>query len=106
MSLAHQGLFTHKSYFKKYGLFDINNTFCMDYDHLLRSYHQFPKVITKNIIVAKWRDDGLGNGRTLEIYKEYDKIKRDNKVASSLILHYIKYWTLFKYYVKSIFKND
>jgi len=102
MSMPHQGLFTHKKYFEKYGLFDINNIFCMDYDHLLRSYHEFPKVVTKNIVVARWRDDGLGNGRTLDIFKEYDKIKRDNNVASSFVLDFIKYWTLFKYYVKKI----
>ena len=106
MSLSHQGLFTHKSYFEKYGLFDVKNTFCMDYEHLLRSYHQFPQVATKDIVVARWRDDGLGNGRTLEIYKEYDKIKRDNKVANGLVLDIINYWTLFKYYVKKLIKND
>lgn len=106
MSLPHQGLFTHKSYFQKYGLFDVNNTFCMDYDHLLRAYHEFPKVVTKDIIVARWRADGLGNGRTLEIFKEYDKIKRDNKVASDFVLYGIKYWTLFKYYVKKIIRRD
>lgn len=106
MSMPHQGLFTHRSYFEKYGLFDVNNTFCMDYDHLLRSYHNFPKVVIKDIVVAKWRADGLGNGRTLEIFKEYDKIKRDNKIASALVLDFIKYWTLFKYYVKKLIKND
>ena len=106
MSLPHQGLFTHKSYFDKYGLFDVNNTFCMDYDHLLRSYHEFPKVVTKDIVVARWRDDGLGNGRTLEIYKEYDKIKRDNKIANGFVIDFIKYWTLFKYYVKKLIRND
>ena len=106
MSLPHQGLFTHKSYFTKYGLFDINNTFCMDYEHLLRSYKEFPKVVTKDIVVARWRDDGLGNGRTLEIYKEYDKIKRDNKIANGFVIDFIKYWTLFKYYVKKLIRND
>lgn len=106
MSMPHQGLFTHRNYFKKYGLFDVNNTFCMDYEHLLRSYNNFPKVVTKDIIVAKWRADGLGNGRTLEIFKEYDKIKRDNKIASTLVLDCVKYWTLFKYYVKKLIKND
>jgi glycosyltransferase involved in cell wall biosynthesis len=102
MTLPHQGLFTHKSYFEKNGLFDVNNIFCMDYEHLLRSYKEFPKVVVKNIIVAKWRDDSIGNGRSLEIFKEYDKIKRDNEVANSLYLDFIKYWILFKYYVKNI----
>lgn len=106
MSLPHQGLFTHKSYFEKYGLFDINNKFCMDYEHLLRSYHHFPKVLTRDIVVARWRADGVGEGRTLEIFTEYDKIKRDNKVASAWILCFIKYWTLFKYFIKKLIKKD
>lgn len=105
MSMPHQGLFTHKSYFEKYGFFDVNNTFCMDYEHLLRSYKEFPKVVTKDIVLARWRADGLGNGRTLEIFKEYDKIKRDNKVTNSLVLDFVKYWTLFKYYVKKMIQK-
>lgn len=103
MSLPHQGLFTHRSYFNKYGLFNVNIIFCMDYEHLLRAYREFPKVVTKDIVVARWRADGLGNGRTLEIFKEYDKIKRDNNVANSLVLDGIKYWTLFKYFAKALF---
>jgi len=102
MSMPHQGLFTHKSYFETYGFFDVNNTFCMDYEHLLRSYQSFPKVVTKDVIVAKWRADGLGNGRFLEIFKEYDKIKRNHKVASILVLECIRYWILLKYYVKKM----
>ena len=47
MSLPHQGLLTHKSYFQKYGLFDHNLKFCMDYDHLLRSYKEFRRHTLK-----------------------------------------------------------
>lgn len=102
MSMPHQGLFTHRSYFKKYGLFDMHNTFSMDYEHLLRSYKDFPRVVLKDVIMAQWRADGLGNGKFLEIFKEYDKIKRDNKVANTLILDFIKYWILVKYYLKKV----
>tara|TARA_Y100000389_G_C17468154_1_gene527670 strand:- start:3387 stop:4172 length:786 start_codon:yes stop_codon:yes gene_type:complete len=102
MSLPHQGLFTHHDYFKAYGLFDENNTFCMDYEHLLRSYKNFPKVYTSKVIAAKWRADGLGNGKIIEIYKEWDKIKRDNNVANNLVLDLINYWNLLKHYVKKI----
>jgi glycosyltransferase involved in cell wall biosynthesis len=100
MSLPHQGLFTHINYFKKHGLFDVNNTFCMDYEHLLRSYHDFPNVVTKNIIVAKWRADGLGSNRALEIFKEYDEIKRKHKVLNKFFLSMINAWILFKYGIK------
>ena len=88
------------------GLFDVNNTFCMDYEHLLRSYEKFPTVATINIVVAKWRDDGLGNGRTLDILTEYDKIKRDNNIASPFMLDVIKYWSLFKFYIKKVLKVE
>lgn len=104
MSMPHQGLFTSIKYFKKYGLFDVKNTYCMDYEHLLRSYHDFPSVAMKNTIVAKWRADGLGNNRDLEIFKEYHKIKIDNKVASLAVLIGINLWTLFKYYLKKVIK--
>ena len=104
MSLPHQGLFTNIKYFKKYGLFDINNTYCMDYEHLLRSYREFPKVVMSNVIVAKWRADGLGNNRELDIFKEYHKIKVDNKVASFPILVGINFWILLKYTIKKIIK--
>tara|TARA_B100000035_G_scaffold315200_1_gene334394 strand:+ start:2129 stop:2902 length:774 start_codon:yes stop_codon:yes gene_type:complete len=102
MSLPHQGLFTHKSYFSKYGLFNNNYIYCMDYDHLLRGYKSFPKVVTRDIIAARWREDGLGNNKSLEIYKEYDKSKRENKVADNVTLTLIKYWILLKHYMKAL----
>ena len=72
----------------------------MDYEHLLRSYHDFPNVVTKNIIVAKWRADGLGSNRALEIFKEYDEIKRKHKVLNKFFLSMINAWILFKYGIK------
>jgi glycosyltransferase involved in cell wall biosynthesis len=105
MSLPHQGLFTHRDYFKKFDLFDVDNKFCMDYEHLLRSYHNFPRVLMKNMVVARWRDDGLGNGRILDVLKEYDKIKRKNNIASDMVLSSINCWILFKYYVKEVVRN-
>lgn len=104
MSMAHQGLFTNIKYFKKYGLFDVNNTYCMDYEHLLRAYHSFPRVVMKNIIVAKWRADGLGNNRDLEVFKEYHKIKVDNKVTMYPILKAINFWILLKHYIRKMIK--
>jgi len=102
MSIPHQGLFTHINYFKKYGLFDATNIFSMDYEHLLRSYKEFPRVILRDVIVAQWRADGLGNGRFLEIFQEYDKIKRDHKIANRFILSLMNSWILLKYFIKRI----
>lgn len=102
MSLPHQGLFTHIDLFKEYGLFDLNNKYCMDYEHLLRAYNQFPKVALSDVIVARWRNDGLGNGKELEVLKEYHSIKIKNKVKPIYILHLIHFWILLKYKIKSI----
>ena len=102
MSLAHQALFTHKNLFKQYGLFDINNHYCMDYEHLLRYYSHFPPVIGKDIIVSGWKAGGVGSGKTLEIYQEYDAIKRFHKVAPNWMLTLINQWLLFKYYTKRL----
>ncbi|MGF1750756.1 glycosyltransferase family 2 protein [Vibrio cionasavignyae] len=102
MSLPHQGLLTHKKFFEDYGLFDVNNKFCMDYEHLLRAYHDFPRVKLQNVILAQWRADGLGNNRELDIYKEYDAIKRKHKLAPSWVLSLVNYWTLLKYNIKML----
>ena len=105
MSLPHQALFTSKTMFEKHGLFDVDNVFCMDYEHLLRAYREFPNVIMKDVIVAKWRDDGLGNNRQIQVLKEYDKIKRKNKIASNTVLTLVNFWILFKYILKGIIKK-
>ena len=100
MSMPHQGLFMNIIFFKKYGLFNIDNKFSMDYELLLRAYQNFPNVVLKDLIVAKWRADGLGNNREMEIFKEYDFIKRTNKVSSLFFLSLINYWILFKFKIK------
>ena len=104
MSLPHQGLFIPKEFFAKYGEFDLNNKYCMDYELLLRAFYDFPKVITKDLVVSNWRADGLGEGKTLEILKEYHKIKLKNKVASKPLLVVIHIYSIFKYYLKFFLK--
>jgi glycosyltransferase involved in cell wall biosynthesis len=104
MALPHQGLFTHREIFKKYGLFDVENKFCMDYEHLLRYYHQFPHVVSKDIEVASWVEGGIGTNRYLEIFDEYHAIKCKHKVAPYGILIAIHFWTLFKFYIKRVLR--
>lgn len=100
MSLPHQALFTHKKFFEKYGLFDVNNKFCMDYELLLRAYKHFPEVVMKDIFVSAWRDGGIGADRTMKVYEEYFKIKVANRVAPRRILKLIFYWSVLKYKLK------
>ena len=101
LTVPHQGLLTHRRYYEQYGLFDISNVFCMDYEILLRSYHNFPKIKSLPIIASKWRDDGIGNQRELEIFREYHRIKIENNVSSRLYIEFISKWTFTKYYLKN-----
>lgn len=97
MGLPHQGLFTSKLYFKKYGLFDTELKYSMDYDLLLRAYKTFPRVNIKNIIVAAWRDGGIGENKTQDVLKEYRYIKNKNKVSTKFVIEMI--------YIASVFKH-
>jgi hypothetical protein len=92
----------HKSFFKQYGLFDVHNVFCMDYELLLRAYSNFPAVLIKDIVVAAWREGGVGANRIPQILQEYYHIKLKNKVAPKCFLWSIYQWSLAKYYLKKI----
>lgn len=102
MTLPHQGLFTHKRYFEDYGLFDKNLKYSMDYEHLLRAYKNFPSISFAGV-VARWRADGLGNQKELEIYKEYDLIKRKNKIEPLYYLSAVNLIILLKHFLKKLF---
>jgi glycosyltransferase involved in cell wall biosynthesis len=104
MSLPHQALFTNKKFFAEYGVFAIDNRFCMDYELLLRAYNNFPKVIMKDVLVSAWRAGGVGKGKTIEIFREYFEIKNKNRVAPFFVLKLIYYWDVLKYFIKIIIK--
>jgi glycosyltransferase involved in cell wall biosynthesis len=100
MSLPHQGLFTHHSFFEQYGEFDKKARFAMDYEILLRAYHHFPKTIIKNVMVSRWRAGGVGTHRIMEIFDEYHRIKQQHNVAGNVTLKAIDAFTRFKYLLK------
>lgn len=102
LALPHQGMFMHKRYFDKYGLFDLNVKYSMDYELLLRSYHTFPHIKLIDNIVANWVEGGIGTGKILEIYQEYHQIKLKNKIAPVFILNCINNWIRLKHKMKSI----
>ena len=101
MSLPHQALLTNKKMFDKYGLFDESNLFCMDYEHLLRAYHEFPNVVLKDVNFSAWREGGVGTGRIREVLREYNYIKYKNRVAPSSILWLVNLFIILKFYLRN-----
>ncbi len=102
LTLPHQGLFMHRSFFEQFGLFDLNCKFAMDYEILLRAYHDFPKIKLVSEKVAYWQAGGVGQGRIFEIYDEYHRIKKQHQVASPAFLWGIDRWNRFKYQIKTL----
>lgn len=106
MSLPHQGLLTNRRMFERYGLFDVDNVFSMDYEHLLRAYREFPHVVMKDVIFSAWREGGIGFRRYAEILKEYSRIKKKNDVAPTVMLELISFWSYLKLLVKKIIGRE
>lgn len=100
MSLPHQGLLMSTVYFEKYGNFNEACTYAMDYELLLRAYHDFPSVIIKDVIVANWMSGGVGANNTPRVLAEYYRIKKENKVASKGYLRFIYVKNLLAYHAR------
>ncbi|MFI4937122.1 MAG: glycosyltransferase family 2 protein [Candidatus Berkiellales bacterium] len=101
MALPHQGLFTQRTFFDQFGEFDTNVRFAMDYELLLRAYHQFPKTIVKDVLISNWRAGGIGTSKLHEIFDEYHRIKTQHGIASPVVLKAIDRFTRFKYHLKT-----
>jgi len=104
LSIPHQGLFMKKDYFIKYGNFDTKLSYAMDYDLILRSYYDFPKFISLNRIICNWPLDGIGKNKTLKILKEYNFIRKKNKLLNPIILKTIYFYSKFKFIIKKIIR--
>lgn len=104
MSLPHQGLLTSTLFFEKYGDFSRECKYAMDYELLLRAYHDFPHVIVRDFVIANWMSGGVGADKTLEVFKEYDRIKHKNKVANSASLFLLNRFILSKYWIKKLLR--
>ena len=106
MALPHQGLLMHRRYFEAHGVFDCSLHFSMDYELLLRAWHDFPKTVMKDIIVAEWVAGGVGADNTIDVYKEYRTIKNKHKVASAWWLHSLYLWHCVRFKAKKLILTE
>lgn len=103
MGLPHQALFTNKKFFKKFGIFDLDCKYAMDYELLLRAYSKFPEVILKDVIISEWREGGVGQGNTDAVIDEYHKIKVKNHIAPVWLIWLVDSLIKLRYKIK---KNE
>lgn len=102
MSIPHQGLFTHRKFFEKFGLFDINIKYSMDYEILLRAFNEFPQIIFKSNILSCWREGGIGANEEELVLTEYNKIKIKNRILNIYFLKILNFYIFMKFYIKNI----
>lgn len=100
MALPHQGLLMHRSYFERYGYFDTQCRFAMDYELLLRSWRSFPKIACREMIVARWCQGGIGSAQISKVLSEYHQIRSRHQLTSPWALQGIYWITLIKYHLK------
>jgi glycosyltransferase involved in cell wall biosynthesis len=101
MAIPHQGLFTHRKFFERYGKFDEGCKYAMDYEILLRAYKEFPKVVQKKIVVANWVEGGIGQDNTIKVLEEYHRIRIKNKIAPVWLLNIIYWMTRVRYWFRN-----
>lgn len=100
MFLPHQGLLTHRNFFMRWGIFDKTVRYAMDYELLLRSFHDFPGVKLVDTVIATWRGGGIGTGHEKKVLQEYYRIRKQHKIDSPLKLWLGHRYDLFKMRIK------
>lgn len=87
MCTAHVGSFHSKSFFKKYGLYNIDYKIVGDYEILLRAKHLL-KAAYFDEITVNMKVGGISNLNNASIKETYKAKKRNNSVNNVLVLKY------------------
>lgn len=101
LTLPHQGLFTHRRFFARWGAFDLSVKYAMDYEILLRAYHDFPSTVILPVIISNWQAGGIGTHRIKSVLREYHQLKTRHRVANQIMLASIHRFNLLKLFIKT-----
>jgi len=102
-TVPHQAIFHSKDYFLKYGLFDENYKYAMDYELMLRknNIHIYFIDTVISIMLAGGKSQSNLRSVCIEFFTAKEKWLKKHK-----IMLYFEYWySISKYYVSSIKNN-
>lgn len=99
--LPHPTLFTHRTYFEKYGTFDPNFSIAMDYEWLLRGALQ-EQIVHMPMLISNIRDGGISTRNKARVVDEIIlALKKNGHIASP--------WAAFKmhgyFFMRSFLRN-
>lgn len=101
----HPSLFTHRSYFEKYGNFDTRFKITMDYEWLLRGALK-ERVVHVPMLVTYFRDGGISNLDEKRVIAEaIMALKKNGHIVSRVNEIKTTMYFLAKYLIKSMLKK-
>lgn len=82
--LPHQAMFLDRFFFDRYGLFDLNYRYAMDYEHTARFIREYqPEYV--DILISGMRRSGVSS-QPLQAHGEMDRIRLKHGLANPLDL--------------------
>ena len=106
MCMPHQATFTNRAMFKEYGLFDKNIKSAMDYDILLRSYHEIREDDYIDYDVAYMLIGGTSQKGDNIAIKEFRNLQINHKIWPTSVAYLWYYWAILKNYIKYLINHD
>lgn len=112
MTVMHPSCFVRKSAYKKYGCFDCNYQYAMDFELLSRFWREKAKFQYIPVLVAKMQADGVSDKGSPNMYREIQQILISNgygNIRAILSIHAKKMhnnlaqWIKNTNYLKDIF---
>ena len=102
MCMPHQATFTNRAMFKEYSLFDKKVKYAMDYDILLRCYHEIREDNYIDYDVAYMLIGGHSQQGDNGAIKDYRDLQIDHRVWLTPVAYILYYWALCKNFIKNI----
>lgn len=100
----HPGLFTHRRYFEKYGIFDTSFRITMDYEWLLRGTLK-ERVVHSPILITYFRDGGASNVDHKKVKEETIRaLLKNNFLTPGIDVYRLKAYFLFRAVIKRMLK--
>jgi len=104
MTLPHQAMFHHISFFKENGLYDINIKTSMDYDLIMKNF-KYIKFHFVDKTISNMLSDGVSQTHIVKLYKEHLAIQLRYQLNYPIISYFYFGLNVFSFYLKKIIKR-
>jgi len=104
MTLPHQAMFHHISFFKKNGLYDVNIKTSMDYALIMKNFKNI-KLHFVDKIISNMLSDGVSQTHIFKLYKEHLAIQLRYHLNAPIISYLYFGLNIFSFYIKKTIKR-